>query len=134
VAGAIVALALGRRSWERYGTGLLVSDRDQAGGESGRPGEREEEIRQLLEARNVRRRRRGERELDAASELGRLARATGVDAPGASPRAPAVAPELREELRSLVVARNLRRARRGEPELDVEAEVERQMADLARLV
>jgi hypothetical protein len=39
-------------------------------------------------------------------------------------------PELREEVRQLVIARNERRARRGEEPLDVEAEVDRQLRDL----
>jgi hypothetical protein len=38
---------------------------------------------------------------------------------------------LRAEVRQLVVARNERRARQGKPPLDVEAEVERQLRDLA---
>jgi hypothetical protein len=38
--------------------------------------------------------------------------------------------DLREEVRSLVVATNERRARRGEPPLDVEAEVERRLREL----
>lgn len=37
---------------------------------------------------------------------------------------------LREEVRQLVVSRNERRARNGEDPLDVEAETERQLADL----
>jgi hypothetical protein len=37
---------------------------------------------------------------------------------------------LREEVRQLVIARNERRARRGEPPLDVEAEVDRQLEEL----
>jgi hypothetical protein len=38
---------------------------------------------------------------------------------------------LRLEIRQLVIARNERRMARGEPPLDVEAEVERQLADLS---
>jgi hypothetical protein len=37
---------------------------------------------------------------------------------------------LREEVRALVQARNARRVARGEPPLDVEAEVERRLSDL----
>jgi hypothetical protein len=36
---------------------------------------------------------------------------------------------LREEIRQLVIARNERRLARGEPPLDVEAEIERQLGD-----
>ena len=41
--------------------------------------------------------------------------------------------ELREEVRQLVVARNERRMRQGKEPLDVEAEIERQLADLENL-
>jgi hypothetical protein len=39
-------------------------------------------------------------------------------------------PALEAEVRDLVQARNARRVRRGEPPLDVEAEVQRQLRDL----
>ena len=71
----------------------------------------------MLEARNARRRRRGEPDLDVEAELARLT-------------APAVDDELRSEIRDLVIARNHRRARQGKPPLDVEAEIERQIAAL----
>ncbi len=41
--------------------------------------------------------------------------------------------ELREEVRQLVVARNERRVRQGKEELDVDAEVERQLRELENL-
>ena len=74
----------------------------------------------MLEARNARRRRRGEPELDIDAELSRLT-------------APAIDGELRAEIRDLVIARNHRRARQGKPPLDVEAEIERQIAALSGL-
>ena len=74
----------------------------------------------MLEARNARRRRRGEPELDVEEELSRLT-------------APAVDDELRAEIRDLVIARNHRRARQGKPPLDVDAEIERQIAALSEL-
>jgi parvulin-like peptidyl-prolyl isomerase len=123
VAGAVVALLLGRRTWEDYGRHHLVmesSDTRPAAGAAAGPSERDEEIRQMLEARNARRRRRGEPELDIDAELSRLT-------------APAVDDELRAEIRDLVVARNHRRARQGKPPLDVEAEIERQIAALSEL-
>jgi hypothetical protein len=43
---------------------------------------------------------------------------------------PQIDPELRDEIRDLVVARNHRRLRAGKPPLDVEAEIERQIAAL----
>ncbi len=122
VAGAVVALLLGRRTWEDYGRNHLLMERSPAapGGAAGALAERDEEIRQMLEARNARRRRRGETELDIDAELSRLT-------------APAVDDELRAEIRDLVIARNHRRARQGKPPLDVEAEIERQIAALSGL-
>jgi biopolymer transport protein ExbB/TolQ len=79
--------------------------------------ERDEEIRQLLAARNERRSRRGEAPLDVEAELRRLT-------------APAVDAGLREEIRSLVIARNERRIRQGKEPLDVETEVQQQLKDL----
>jgi hypothetical protein len=123
VAGAVVALLLGRRSWEDYGRNHLLMERGTPGARAGGAAavsERDEEIRQMLEARNARRRRRGEPELDVEAELSRLT-------------APAVDDELRAEIRDLVLARNHRRARQGKPPLDVEAEIERQIAALGDL-
>jgi hypothetical protein len=82
--------------------------------------ERDDEIRQMLEARNARRRRRGEPELEVEAELARLT-------------TPAIDDELRAEIRDLVHARNHRRARQGKPPLDVETEIERQIAALSGL-
>lgn len=81
--------------------------------------ERDEELRQMLVARNARRVARGQAPLDVDAEVARLV---------APPRV--AAPALREEVRQLVEARNERRTRRGEAPLDVEAEVERQLRDL----
>jgi flagellar basal body-associated protein FliL len=80
--------------------------------------ERDVEIRQLLDARNERRARRGQAPLDVEAELSRLT-------------APAVDAGLQDEVRSLVVARNERRVRQGKEPLDVEAEVARQLRDLS---
>ena len=140
VIGALASLLLGPRSWDAYGRDGLLKDSDgsdprraaaqiRAGGADGpaQRAEREAEIRQMLEARNARRARRGEPPLDVEAELARLT------AGGATPQEAergAVDPELREEIRGLVLARNARRARRGEPPLDVEAEIDRQIAQL----
>ena len=126
-----VAIALGmliasRKTWEDFGKGQLLMDRDSH--HDARPGsgaalaERDTEIRQLLKARNERRARRGEAPIDVDDELARLT------AP-----APAVDPALREEIRQLVVARNHRRLRAGKPPLDVESEIEREIAGLSGL-
>ena len=116
----------GRKTWEDFGKGRFVMDRDP--GQGARPGagaelaERDVEIRQMLEARNARRARRGEAPIDVEDELARLT----------TPQ-PAVDPALREEIRQLVVARNHRRVRAGKPPLDVEAEIEREIAGLSGL-
>jgi hypothetical protein len=118
---AFVALAMTGKTWEEYGKNRLVMDHDSPS--ANKPGsaaalvERDTEIRQLLEARNLRRQRRGEAPIDIELELRRLT-------------APAIDAELREEIRDLVIARNHRRARTGKPPLDVEAEIEREILSL----
>jgi hypothetical protein len=124
VIGAVVGLLLNRRTWDQYGKDHLLFDSElpqaRAPSSSADLVERDEEVRQMLEARNARRRRRGEPEIDVEQELRRLITpAAAIDA------------ELREEIRQMVVARNHRRARRGEPALDVDAEIERQIAELS---
>jgi hypothetical protein len=124
ILGAVVALIFTRKTWEDYGkSSRLVMDRDLPHGQQASSAtlvERDTEIRQLLEARNERRTRRGETPIDVEQELARLT-------------APAIDAELRDEIRDLVVARNHRRARAGKPPLDVESEVERQIASLSKL-
>jgi hypothetical protein len=115
---AFGALIAGRKTWEDYGKGRFVMDHEPS--RDAGVAERDDEIRQLLEARNERRARRGEGPVDVDAELARLT-------------APAVDPELREEIRQLVVARNHRRMRAGKPPLDVEAEIEREIASLREL-
>ena len=115
---AFGALIASRKTWEDYGKGRFVMDHETPR-HSG-VAERDDEIRQLLEARNERRARRGEAPVDVDSELARLT-------------TPAVDPALREEIRQLVVARNHRRVRAGKPPLDVEAEIEREIAALGEL-
>ncbi len=120
----IVSLAMTSKTWEDYGKGGLVMDgdrpREPRSGRAAATGERDAEIRQLLDARNRRRRRRGEAPIDVETELARLT-------------APQVDDELREEIRQLVVARNHRRVRTGKPPLDVEAEIEREIVGLQGL-
>lgn len=82
--------------------------------------EREEDIRQLLQARHDRQAARGERPVDVESELRRLMELS-------EPHPPSADAALREEVRQLVIARNARRADRGEPPLDVDAEIDRQL-------
>ena len=87
---------------------------------------REAEIRQLLEAKAYRQRERGE---DAAR---RRCRAREDPRRGGASDL-AADPQLVEEVRQIVVARNHRRLRKGEEPLDVEAEIERQLRDLENL-
>ena len=120
VLGVLIAVGLliaSRKTWEDFGKGRLVMDRDSSDAT-----ERDTEIRQLLEARNERRARRGEAPVDVDDELARL-----------TTPAPTVDPALREEIRQLVVARNHRRVRAGKPPLDVESEIEREIAGLSGL-
>ncbi len=122
IVGAVAGLLLSGRTWDDYGKNHPVLDTERS--QTALPGsataliERDTEVRQLLEARNARRRRRGEPEVDVEQELARLT-ASQIDA------------GLREEIRDLVVARNHRRARQGKPPLDVEAEIEREIAGLS---
>ena len=81
--------------------------------------EREEEIRQMLEARNARRAAQGRPTVDVERELAELTKP-----------AAATDPEILEEVRQLVEARNARRIARGQEPLDVEAEIARQLRDL----
>jgi hypothetical protein len=119
VVGAIVALLTSRRDWAQYGSDRLLLDSEAPLDRAPATRlERDEEVRQMLEARNARRRRRGEPEVDVEAELARLT--TLADADG----------ELRDEIRQLVIARNHRRARKGLEPLDVEAEIARELSGL----
>jgi hypothetical protein len=118
---AIIALIATRTTWQDFGKDALLMDsempRPTGTGLASPNQERDEEIRQMLQARNARRIRRGEKPIDIEEELGKLT-------------APLVDPELRKEIRDLVIARNYRRTRAGQPALDVDAEVEREIARL----
>src|SRR3954463_4708138 len=107
---AVVSLWGRSSAYEQIGRGgLSLRDEGPRGGGAGGGATRgrDDEIRQMLDARNERRARRGEAPLDVDAELARLT-------------APAVDPGLEAEVRQLVIARNDRRARRGQPPLDVE--------------
>jgi hypothetical protein len=126
--GVVVAIAtlFGRgRLYDEIGRGGLSigEDRDMrpraAEPASVSAAEREDEIRQMLAARNALREARGEQPVDVEEELRELTRPSA-----------ARDPEILEEVRTLVEARNARRIARGEEPLDVEAEIERQLRDL----
>jgi hypothetical protein len=120
---ALITLAGTARQYRQIGGSGLTHDSDATAGGGGdgasAAAERDEEIRQMLDARNARRERRGEPALDVDAELAALAHP-----------APAADPALRAEVRDLVVARNHRRVRAGKEPLDVETEVQRRIRDL----
>jgi hypothetical protein len=113
VVAAIWALVTSSGSYDDIGGGRMGLDRQEA-----TPAEREADIRQMLEARNVHREARGEAPLDIDSEYRALTSSGSDD------------PELREEVRTLVEATNARRVARGEEPLDVEAEIDRRLREL----
>ena len=82
---------------------------------------REQEIRQMLQARSDRLVNQGHEPLDIDAELARLDPPGGVGGSHDS--------GLAIEVRQLVVARNERRQRQGQPALDVDAEVARTLAE-----
>ena len=124
ICGALLALMSTGATWKEYGEHHLLMERDlprgPALGSAAAILERDTEIRQLLEARNARRQRRGQEPIDVELEFARLT-------------APPLDAALRSEIRDLVIARNHRRARAGKPLLDVEAEIEREIAGLSGL-
>ncbi|MEA2384655.1 MAG: hypothetical protein QOH72_4626 [Solirubrobacteraceae bacterium] len=119
---AIGTLVTSGRTYDQIGRGGL-SLRDGSDRPAGEPvgaagaAERDEEIRQLVEARNERRRRRGLEPVDVEAAIRELDR-------------PIIDPDLAAEVRSLVIARNERRVRQGREPLDVDAEVTRELRGL----
>jgi len=112
---AVVTLLSGRGAYDRIGRGDLTFDREAPAPE--RDPFRDDEIRQLLEARNARRAAKGREPVDVDAELTALTR-------------PAADDSLRAEVRALVEARNARLVARGRPPLYVDAEVERRLSEL----
>jgi len=88
---------------------------------------REEEIRQMIQARSDRGVARGREALDVDAEVEKLLASESGGGRLGGDR------ELREEIRQLVVARNERRQRQGKEPLDVEKEIERQLRELENL-
>ena len=121
---AVGTLVTSGRTYDQIGRGglSLRDGSDRPAGEPVRSGaaaarERDEEIRQLVEARNERRRRRGLDPVDVEEAIRELDR-------------PIIDPDLEAEVRSLVIARNERRLRQGREPLDVDAEVARELHEL----
>ena len=122
----------GQRTLERFGEDEFSisydSEVDDGGGREEISAEvREEEIRQMVQARSDRGEARGAKPIDVDAEVERLL-APEREAPSLGGDA-----GLRDEVRQLVVARNERRLRQGKKELDVDAEVERQLRELENL-
>jgi hypothetical protein len=88
---------------------------------------REEEIRQMIQARSDRGVAKGREALDVDAEVEKL---LASESGGASLGADNA---LREEVRQLVVARNERRQRQGKEPLDVDKEIDRQLRELENL-
>jgi hypothetical protein len=121
VVGVGVLLALGtlflrKSTYEQIGEGGFFKE-DPVAGPAGDDPFRDEEIRQLLRARNARHTVSGGEIVDVEDELARLT-------------APAMDPALVEEIREFVIKRNERRVAKGQAPLDVEAEVARRVAEL----
>ena len=122
VVGVGVLLALGtlflrKSTYEQIGAGGFF--KEEAGGTNEPAADpfRDEEIRQMLTARNARHSVSGKEVVNVEDELARLTR-------------PAMDPALIEEIREFVVKRNERRMAKGQAPLDVEAEVARRVAEL----
>lgn len=113
-------------SVEGMGAGQSMSDYESiARSPQAQAAEREQEIRQMLQARSERRVRRGEPALDIDAEMARLTAAQPANAEHDA--------GIAEEVLQLVVARNERRERQGLEPLDIEAEVARTMAEMHEL-
>lgn len=116
-----VLLTLGSRDlYDQIGEGDLDRDSGGVSGTTSASAVRDEEIRQMLDARNARRLAKGLEPLDVEQEIRRLHDAV----------APTGDQELRDEVRQLVEARNARRVAKGQEPLDVEEETERRLRAL----
>jgi hypothetical protein len=130
--GAIVFARGAGRSFDEIGKGPLAMEQDfpqESGGQTYAVSAeiREEEIRQMIQARSDRGIAKGREPLDVDAEVQKLL-ASESGGPGL-----AGDKGLREEVRQLVVARNERRERQGKEPLDVEKEIDRQLRELENL-
>ncbi|MDP9227649.1 MAG: hypothetical protein M3M99_01190 [Actinomycetota bacterium] len=126
---AVVFAAGAGNALSRIGKGDLAIEQEMPQSSSAAPVSsevREEEIRQMIQARSDRGVAKGRSALDVDAEVEKLL---------ASDSGPNLSSdrELREEVRQLVVARNERRLRQGKAALDVDAEIERQLSELENL-
>jgi hypothetical protein len=114
---AVAGLLMSGKAYDDIGKGLFFKDTGPPE-RSVNVAERDDEIRQMLTARNTRRAAAGRETVDIEAELARLTTRTEID------------PALEAEIRELVVAKNGRRARKGLEPLDVDEEVARQVREL----
>ena len=132
---AAVAFARSGNAYSEIGKGRFAVDFDEDNGSG-----HHEEIRQLVEAKAYRQLQRGEQPVDVESEVERLLRGeSDQPATGPAPRKKSPVPvdpetaRIRAEIRGVVTAKNERRERQGEPLLDVEAEIDRMLAEFGPL-
>jgi hypothetical protein len=135
VVGAVVLFVLvgvgsflaGGSLYDKIGEGGLSMGSGGSGPPPNSPlaqAEREQEIRQMLQARSDRQVRQGGQALDIDAELALLEEPTDGTPIGKHDAS------LTEEVRQLVTARNERRIRSGEEPMDVESEVQRTLEEL----
>jgi hypothetical protein len=115
--GAVFTFFMSGKAYDQIGKGGFFRDEGARQDAPINLAERDEEIRQMLTARNGRREAAGLEPVDIEEELSRLV-APNIDA------------QLRSEIREHVVARNNRRIRRGQEPLDVDSEVARAIEEL----
>jgi hypothetical protein len=130
--GAIVFATGAGKSLSQIGKGALSIEQDFPQGSEGpmyavSPEVREEEIRQMIQARSDRGVAKGREALDVDAEVKKLLASESAGPSLAGDKG------LREEVRQLVVARNERRERQGKKPLDVEKEIDRQLRELENL-
>lgn len=131
-AGLLFARSAGG-ALDQIGKGdLSIGDEDEYQGQRGSapaptsPAVREEEIRQMVQARSDRAVDRGDEAIDVDAEVERLL--------GEQPHSVLGGDDgVRDEVRQLVIASNERRQRQGKEALDVEAELERRLLELEDL-
>jgi hypothetical protein len=130
--GALVFALGAGNALQKIGKGQFAMEQDfpQSSGGSIPPVSaevREEEIRQMVQARSDRGVAKGREALDVDAEVEKILAADTAGPSLAADRG------LREEVRQLVVARNERRQRQGKEPLDVDQEIDRQLRELENL-